>query len=187
MMVLQQQDAPAGLNLLEEDGETRGFVEPLYDPRAMTMFIRAFERPREEAALGSVVCIGNSVLVYETPQDARDTFRELEELQDAFEQFQQEVEGSESDSTSSEIDSSSLPQLGDEVKVIRFADPDPTTHCSSYDGEPSEGYVVVVLRRNVAAGLFVYTYERGASLDEAIELAQTQANRIEEVFAGEVE
>ncbi len=40
------------------------------------------------------------------------------------------------------------------------------------------------LRRNVAAGLFVFTYESDASLDEAVELAQKQANRIEAVFEG---
>jgi hypothetical protein len=183
LMVLQPEDVPLGLRLLEEDGSSdRGLVEPMYDPRAMTMFLRVFEQPRDEAEPGSVACIGSSVLLYETAQDARETFRELEEVQRAFEK---QTEESEVESPWSEIDSASLPRLGDELKVIQFAALG-TGFCSSYDDEPAEGYVIAFVRRNVAAGLFVYTYERGASLDEAIELAQTQASRIEAVFEGAI-
>ena len=181
-MVLQREDVPAGLRLLEEGGpEGRGVVEPMYDPRAEAMFLREFERPRDEAAPGTVVCITNSVLLYETPHDAAETFQEAEELSKIFEK---ESQMDETDTAWSEIDRASLPQLGDQLKVIRFVSPN-QTFCSSYENEPAEGFMIVFLRRNVAAGLFMYAYERGASLEEAIELAQKQASRIEDVFEGE--
>ncbi len=180
MMVLQREDVPAGLNLLDEDGETRGFVEPLFDPRAEVIYLREFELPPNEAEPGTVVCITSSVVLYESPEDAKRTYRELEELGRVFEEAARE-QGQES--LGEEV---SLPELGDERKGFRAFDPS-ATFCSSYEDEPVEEYAIVFLRRNVAAGLFVFTYEGGGSLDEAIELAQTQANRIEAIFAGEVE
>ena len=178
MMVLQREDVPAGLNQLDEDGETRGFVEPLFDPRAEAIFLREFELPPNEAEPGTVVCITNSVILYESPEDAKRTYRELEELGRVFEEAARE-QGQES--LEEEV---SLPELGDERKGFRSSDPS-ATFCSSYEDEPVEEYAIVFLRRNVAAGLFVFTYEGGGSLDEAIELAQTQANRINAIFEGD--
>ncbi len=180
MMVLQREDVPAGLNLLDENGETRGFVEPLFDPRAEVIYLREFELPPDEAEPGTVVCITNSVVLYESPEDAKRTFRELEELSKVFEEAPRE-QGQES--LWEEV---ALPELGDERNGLRSFDPS-ATFCSSYEDEPVEEYAIVFLRRNVAAGVFVFTYEGGGSLDEAIELAQTQANRIEAIFEGEVE
>jgi hypothetical protein len=178
MMVLQREDVPAGLNLLEEDGERQGFVEPLYDPLATAMFLRVFERPRAEAEPGSVVCIINSALLYESPEDAKRTYRELEELGRVFEEAARE-QGQESWG-----EKVSLPELGDERKGFRTFDQS-ATFCSSYEDEPAEEHMVVFLRRNVATLLLTYTYEQGASFDETIELAQTQANRIEAIFEGD--
>ncbi len=177
-MVLQQEDVPPGLNLLEEDGETRGFVEPLYDPRATAMFLVEFERPPDEAEPGSVVCIVTSALAYESPEDAKRTYRELEELERVFEAAARE-QGQESRG-----EKVSLPELGDERKGFRAFD-ESATFCSSYEDEPAEEHAIVFLRRNVAAGLFIFTYEGGASLNEAIELAQKQASRIEAVLEGD--
>ena len=181
MMVLQREDIPAGLNLLDEDGKTRGFVEPLYNPSAEAMFLREFELPPDEAESGTVVCITNSVVLYETPEEAKRAFREVQDLQKVFET---ELKESETEVPWIEIDSSSLPPLGDEHQALRFVAPG-TDFCSSYEDEPAEAYFLVTLRYNVGAGLMVWTYERGASLDEAIELAQMQASRMEAVFEGD--
>ncbi len=178
MMVLQREDVPAGLNLLVEDGERTGFLEPEFDPRAEVIYLREFELPPDEAKPGTVVCITNSVVLYESPEDAKRTFRELEELSKVFEEAARE-QGQES--LEEEV---SLPELGDERKGFRSFDPS-ATFCSSYEDEPVEEYAIVFLRRNVAAGLLVFTYEGGGSLDEAIELAQTQADRIEAIFEGD--
>jgi hypothetical protein len=177
-MVLQREDVPAGLRLLEEDtSDERGLVEPLYDPRAEVMFLRVFERPREEAEPGSVVCIMNSALLYKSPEDAKMTYREVEDLERAS----AEIAGEQGREPWEEVP---VPGLGDESRGLR-AFSESATFCPSYKDEPAEEHAIVFLRRNVAAGLFVFTYEGGGSLDEAIGLAQKQANRIEEVFEGE--
>ncbi len=178
LMVLQQEDVPATLSLLEEDGETRGFVEPLFDPRATAMFIREFELQPDEAEAGTVVCVRSLAFLYESAEDAKRTYRELEELETVFEESSRGI-GQER-----EYEEVSLPELGDERRGYRAFDQS-STFCSSYDDQVAEAHAIVFLRRNVAAGLFVFTYERGASLDEAIELAQKQASRIEAVFEGD--
>lgn len=177
-MVLQREDMQAGLTLLEEDGEERGFMEPLYDPRATAMFIREFELPPGEAEPGSVVCVRSTALLYESVEDAKMTYREVDELGRVFEGAAME-QGQES-----EYEEVSLPELGDERKGFRALD-ESATFCSSYEDQAAEEHLIVFLRRNVAAGLFVFTYEGGGSLAEAVDLARKQADRIEAVFEGD--
>jgi len=181
MMVLQREDVPAELNLLEEDRKDRGIVEPLYNPPGTLMFLREFERPPHQAESGTVVCIMNSAVLYETTDEARRVFRQGQDLQKLY---QKELGLSGTELPWSEIHSSSLASLGDDRQALRLVSTG-TDFCSSYRDEPAEAYFLVAIRYNVAMGLLVWTYQEGASLDEAVKLAEKQASRIDALFEGD--
>ena len=173
LMVLQREDVPAEFRKLPDSPDDRGFHEDGLSGSQAT-YIVDFELPPDEAEPGETVCMRNSALLYKTPEDAIVAFREGEELQRELEEEGVEFGGEEV----------ALPDLGDQSLLgFRFSSPD-TDFCS-YEDEPTEGHMIIFRHRNVVGGLIVFTYERGASLDEAIELAQTQANRIEAIFEGD--
>ncbi len=170
LMVLQQEDVPAEFRKLPDSPNDRGFHENGLSASQAT-YIVDFELPPDEAEPGETVCMRNSALLYKTHKDAIEAFREGEELQRELEEEGVEFGGEEV----------ALPDLGDQSLLgFRFSSPD-TDFCS-YEDEPTEGHMIIFRHRNVVGGLIVFTYERGASLDEAIELAQKQASRIEAVF-----
>ena len=173
LMVLQQEDVPAEFRQLPDSPDDRGFHEDGLSASQAT-YIVDFELPPEEAQPGDTVCVRNSALLYKTPEDINEVFREGEELQRELEEEGVELGGEEV----------ALPDIGDQ-SLLGFRISTPDTDFCSYEDEPAEAHMIIFRHRNVVGGLIVYTYERGASLDEAIELAQKQATRIEAVFEGD--
>ncbi len=175
-MVLQREDVPAEFRQLPDSPDDRGFHEDGLSG-SQASYIVDFELPPEEAEPGETVCMRNAAHLYKTPEDANEAFSEGEELQRKLEgELGHEFPGEEV----------ALPDLGDQSLLgLRFSSPD-TDFCS-YEDAPAEAHFIVFRHRSVVGALLVYTYERGASLDEAIELAQKQASRIDAVFAGEPE
>ena len=173
LMVLQPEDVPAEFRQLPDSPDDRGFLEDGLSGSQAT-YIVDFELPPDEAEPGETVCMRNSALLYKTPEDATEAFREGEELQRELEEEGVEFGGEEV----------ALPDLGDQSLLgFRFSSSD-TDFCS-FEDEPTEAHMIIFRHRNVVGALIVFTYERGPSLDEAIELAQTQASRIEAVFEGD--
>ena len=175
-MVLQQEDVPAALERVEEDNRELGFVEPEYDPRAESMFLRQFELPSGEVAAGGAVCIRTSALLYASPKDAKDTWDELQEIEDLFYE-----EGAGSSLTTEEL---TLPDLGD--ASIGYGPVEPTEiPCESYQGQSGGSHHIFFRRWNIVAGLIVYWSESDQPSDQAISLAQKQAGRIEALLEEE--
>jgi hypothetical protein len=174
LMVLQREDVPADFRQLQDSLGDRGFHEDGL-AGSQASYIVDFELPPEEAEPGGTVCMRNAAHLYKTPEDANEVFREGEELQrELEEELGHEFLGEEV----------ALPDLGDQSLLgLRFSSPD-TDFCS-YEDEPTEAHFIVFRHRSVVGTLLVFTYELDASLDEAVKLAQKQANRIEDVFEGE--
>ncbi len=172
-MVLQPKDVPAEFRQLPDSPDDRGFHEDGLSG-SQASYIVDFELPPEEALPGETVCVRNAAHLYKTPEDANEVFREGEELQRELEEEGVEFGGEEV----------ALPDLGDQSLLgFRFSSPD-TDYCS-FEDEPTEAHMIIFRHRNVVGALIVYTYERDASLDEAIQLAQKQASRMEAVFEGD--
>ena len=173
LMVLQREDVPAEFRQLPDSPDDRGFHEDGLSG-SQASYIVDFELPPEEAEPGETVCMRNAAHLYKTPEDANEAFSEGEQLQRELEEEGVEFLGEEV----------ALPDLGDQSLLgFRFSSPD-TDFCS-FEDEPTEAHMIIFRHRNVVGALIVYTYERGASLDEAIELAQKQASRMEAVFEGD--
>jgi hypothetical protein len=162
--------------LQREDVEIGEMTESTAQPdSASAAYTHQFEVPAEDVEPSDIACITSGAALYDSMEQAEEAF---EETLNAFNDLKADPEAS---GAGIELDLVSVPEIGDRAVGFRLRSPT-AVFCSDYENEPIDQHIVMFRQGNVLSSLSVVNFESGASLDEAIELAEKQESRINQVL-----
>ncbi len=172
LMVLQREDVPPEMIQLQDDSPA-GVLQLNEDDGAQAADSTFFLLSLDDANAGETVCIASDATMFESAEAAH-------------RRFEGEREGITAAAEGADLEDDVVSRLGDEAFAVRF----PLAaagFCEPYDSDVTDALYLMFRIRNVVGSLVTFVYEPGDPAAEALQLAQKQSDRMQAVFAGEVE